>query len=132
MSIRDSVPYIPINASRASLQLENDLRSYFAPVTSDLPCASCGLTATQIYDELTTAYGQYVVSYRTVARWIKRFSKERESLECGPRSSGPITALLQQNIDVVNALVNDDPHISIDYIATILDTVITSLIVMDT
>ncbi|CAF1351654.1 unnamed protein product [Adineta steineri] len=42
MSIRDSVPYIPINASRASLQLKNGLHSYFAPVTLDLPCASCG------------------------------------------------------------------------------------------
>ncbi|CAF1403542.1 unnamed protein product [Adineta steineri] len=87
------------------------------------------LSTTQIYNELTTAYGQYVVSYRTSARWFKRFSNEREGLECGPRSSRPITALLQQNIDVVNALVNNDPHISIDYIATILDTVITSLIV---
>jgi histone-lysine N-methyltransferase SETMAR len=80
-----------------------------------------GLTATQIYYELTTAYGQDVVSYRTVARWIERFSNEQESLEDNPRSGRPITAITQQNIDAVNNLVNDDPHISIDYIATILD-----------
>jgi len=30
-----------------------------------------GLTATQIHDELTAAYGQDVLSYCTVARWIR-------------------------------------------------------------
>ena len=38
-----------------------------------------GLTATQIHDELATAYGQGVVSYLTVARWIRQFSNEGES-----------------------------------------------------
>jgi len=80
-----------------------------------------GLTATQIYNELTTAYIQDVVSYRTVARWVERFSNEREGLEDDPRSGRPITAVTQQNIDDVDALVNDGPHISIDYIAAILD-----------
>jgi transposase len=80
-----------------------------------------GLTATQIYDELTTAYGQDVVSYRTVARWIERFLNEQESLEDNPRSGRSITAITQQNIDAVNDLVNDDSHINIDYIAAILD-----------
>ena len=80
-----------------------------------------GLTATQIHDELTAAYGQDVVSYCTVALWIRRFSNDRESLEDNPRSGRPITVITQQNIDAVNDLVNDDPHISIDYIATILD-----------
>ncbi|CAF1510471.1 unnamed protein product, partial [Rotaria sp. Silwood1] len=80
-----------------------------------------GLTATQIHDKLTTAYGQGVVSYCTVTRWIQRFSNEQESFEDNPRSGRPITAITQQNIDAVKDLVNDDPHISIDYIAAILD-----------
>ncbi|CAF1549464.1 unnamed protein product [Adineta steineri] len=37
-----------------------------------------------------------------------------------------------KNIDVAEDLVNDDPHIIIDYVAAILDTVITSLIAVDT
>ncbi|CAF4576686.1 unnamed protein product, partial [Didymodactylos carnosus] len=45
----------------------------------------------------------------------------RESLEDDPRSGRPITAVTQENIDAVKDLVNDDPHISIDYIADILD-----------
>ncbi|CAF4051753.1 unnamed protein product, partial [Rotaria sp. Silwood1] len=48
------------------------------------------LTAAQIHDELAAAYGQGVVSYRIVARWIERFSNERESLEDNPRSGRPI------------------------------------------
>ncbi len=52
-----------------------------------------GLTATQIYDELVTVYGQDVVSYCTVTRWFKRFLNERESLEDNPRSGRPITVI---------------------------------------
>jgi len=46
-------------------------------------------------------------------------------LEDNPRCGRPIAVVTQQNIDAVKELVNDDPHISIDYIATILGTVIT-------
>ncbi|CAF1441600.1 unnamed protein product [Adineta ricciae] len=42
MSKRDLIGYIPINIFGAGLQLEHDLYSYFAPVTSDLPCPLCG------------------------------------------------------------------------------------------
>jgi [histone H3]-lysine36 N-dimethyltransferase SETMAR len=80
-----------------------------------------GLTATQIYEELTAAYGQDVVSYSTVAHWVHRFSSGREWLEDDPRHGRPITVVTQQNIDAVKGLVKDDPHISIDYIADILD-----------
>ncbi|CAF4483037.1 unnamed protein product, partial [Didymodactylos carnosus] len=80
-----------------------------------------GLNATQIHDELITAYGQDYVSYPTVALWLHAFSSGRESLEDDPRSGRPITAVTQENIDAVQDLVNDDPHISIDYIADILD-----------
>ncbi len=52
-----------------------------------------GLTATHIHDELTTAYGQGVVSYCTVTRWIQRFSNERESLEDNLRSGHPVTII---------------------------------------
>ncbi|CAF4213127.1 unnamed protein product, partial [Rotaria sordida] len=79
------------------------------------------LTATQIHDELTTAYGQGVISYCTATRRIQRFSNEQESLEDNPRSGRLITVITQQNIDAVKDLVNNDPHISIDYIAAILD-----------
>jgi hypothetical protein len=88
-----------------------------------------GLTATQIHNELTAAYGQGVVSYSTVAH-----SSGRESLEDDPRSGRPLSVITQQNIDAVQDLVNDDSNILIDYVTAILplDIVITSLIVVDT
>ncbi|CAF1006572.1 unnamed protein product [Adineta steineri] len=91
-----------------------------------------GLTATEIHNELTAVYRPDVVSYSTVSRRIQRFPNERESLEDNPRSGRSLSAIAQQNIDGVKDLMNDDPNIIIDYIATILDTVITSLILMDT
>ncbi|CAF1338279.1 unnamed protein product [Rotaria sp. Silwood1] len=90
-------------------------------VSSDWLESFACLTATQIHDELTTAYGQGVVSYRTVAHWIHRFSSGRESLEDDSRSDRPIAIITQQNIDAVKDLVQDDPHISTDYTADILD-----------
>ncbi|CAF3985487.1 unnamed protein product, partial [Rotaria sordida] len=83
-----------------------------------------GLNATQIHDELTAAYVQGVVSYSAIAHWIDRFLNGRESLEDNPRNGRPITVITKQNIDVVQDLVNDDPHISIDYVTTISDRVI--------
>jgi histone-lysine N-methyltransferase SETMAR len=80
-----------------------------------------GSTTTQIHDELTTAYGQSVLSYCAVAHWVHRFSSGRQSLDDDPRSGRPLSVITQQNIEAVRDLVNDDPHISIDYIADILD-----------
>jgi hypothetical protein len=79
-----------------------------------------GLTATEIHDELVTAYGPGVVSYCTVARWIRRFSSGRESFEDDPRIGRPITTATQKNIDDVQDLVCEDPHISIEYIVDTL------------
>ncbi|CAF1574709.1 unnamed protein product [Adineta steineri] len=91
-----------------------------------------GLTATQIHNELAAVYGPDVVSYSAVTRWIQRFLNKRESLEDNPRSGRPLSAITQQNIDGAKDLVNDDSHIIIGYVATVIDTVITSLIMVDT
>ncbi|CAF1316894.1 unnamed protein product [Rotaria sordida] len=84
--------------------------------------ADCFIT-TQIQKELTTAYSQGYVSYRIIPRWIYRFSNEQESLKHNPQSGRSITVITQQNIDAVKVLVNDDPHINIDSIATTSDMV---------
>ncbi|CAF0843012.1 unnamed protein product [Adineta ricciae] len=57
----------------------------------------------------------------TVPNWAQRFSSGRESLKDDPRVGRPITVVTQQNIATVKCLVADDPHISIDYIADVLD-----------
>jgi hypothetical protein len=82
-----------------------------------------GLTATQIVVELTTAYGQGVVSYHTVAHWIHQFSSGRESLDDDSRNYRPIAVTTQENIDAIIDLVKDNPHIGVGYITAILDIV---------
>ncbi len=72
-----------------------------------------GLNARQIHDELTTVYGQGVVSYSTVAHWIYRFSNGRELLEDDPRGGRSLSIITQQNIDAVQDLVNENPHITV-------------------
>ena len=79
-----------------------------------------GFTATEIHRELTTAYGHDTVSFSTVAHWIRRFASGRDSFEDDPRSGRPVTIVTPKNITAVEQLVNDDPHISIDYIASML------------
>ena len=80
-----------------------------------------GLNATQIHEELIAAYGDDYVSYPTIVRWLRAFLAGKESLEDNPRSDRPITAVTQDNIDAIKGLVDEDPHISIDNIATIVD-----------
>ena len=48
---------------------------------------------------------------------VNRLSSGRESLKDDLRQGRPIAAITQQNIDAVADLVNEDSHISIDYIA---------------
>ena len=71
-----------------------------------------GLTATQIHNELTTVYGKGIVSYRTVVRWIQRFSNERDSLEDNPRSDRPLSVITKQSINDLKDLMSDDLYIS--------------------
>jgi hypothetical protein len=101
--------------SHLHFQMDKQCIRYYIKTLSLL-----GLNATQIHDELTTAYGQDYVSYATVARWLHAFSGGRESFEDDPRSDRPITAVTQDNIDAIKDLVDDDPHISIDYVTIIL------------
>ena len=82
------------------------------------------LNATQIHEELIAASGDYYVWYPTIVRWLRAFFAGRESLEDNPRSGRPITAVTQNNIDAVKDLVDEDPHISNDNIATIVDTIL--------
>jgi len=80
-----------------------------------------GLTTTEIHHELIDAYEYGCVSFSTVAQWVRRFASGRESFEDNPRSGRPVTAISQENIRAVEELINDDPHISIDYIAAMVD-----------
>ena len=79
-----------------------------------------GLTAIQIHDKLTVACGPGIVSYSTVAHCVHRCSSGYGSLKDDPQNGRPLSVIIQQNMDAIQDLMNDDPHISIDYVATSL------------
>ena len=72
------------------------------------------LTAVAIHSELVTVHGDDAFSQRTTAKWIDRFKSGRVLIEDDPCSGCPVTETTQQNIDRVEQLIDDDPHISYD------------------
>lgn len=76
-----------------------------------------GLTAKQIHEELCGAWGDGYVSYSTVAEWVHRFREGRTSLEDDSRIGRPVTGVTGANTEAVRMLIEENPHISIRYIA---------------
>jgi histone-lysine N-methyltransferase SETMAR len=64
---------------------------------------------------LCDAWGEGCVSYTTVAEWIQRFKQGRTSIEDLPRTGRPVTEATDLNIEVIRALNDENPHISIRY-----------------
>ena len=60
-------------------------------------------------------WGKGCVSYTTVAEWIQRFNQGRISIEDHPRSGRPLTEATDRNIEIIRALIDKNPHISIRY-----------------
>lgn len=79
-----------------------------------------GENATKIHSDLVQVTGAQAPSYRTVARWIETLGAGRASLNDDPRSGRPSTAVTEENIAAVRALVDEDPNITI---ATISETI---------
>lgn len=76
--------------------------------------AVLGISATEIFEELVTAWGDNAPQYRTVAKWTALFKDGRESLEDDPRSGRPITEYTTDNIALVKQLIDENPHATYD------------------
>ena len=61
------------------------------------------------------AWVEDCVSYTTVGEWIQRFNQDRTSIEDHPRSGRPVTEATDCNIEVIRALIDENPLISIRY-----------------
>jgi histone-lysine N-methyltransferase SETMAR len=73
-----------------------------------------GIQPTIIHDELCTVFGNEAPSFRTVARWSKWFRDGREEIEDEPRAGRPITETTSENIELIESIINDDPHVTIE------------------
>ena len=76
-----------------------------------------GLNAKEIHEELCDAWGDDCPSYSTVAEWTRRFREGRVSVEDDCRIGRPITSRTDENIDLIRTLIEENPHVSIRYLA---------------
>jgi transposase len=70
------------------------------------------LNSTEIHKELILIHRESAYSYRTVAKWNALFKDGRESLEDDPRSGAPVTKSTKSNIQRVEMLIEENPHIT--------------------
>jgi HTH domain in Mos1 transposase len=84
-------------------------------VVSVLTRFKLGTTAKPIHKDLCDAWSEGYVSCPTAAEWVQRFGQGRTSLEDGPRMGQPITETTDRYIDVISALIQENPHIRIRY-----------------
>jgi hypothetical protein len=76
-----------------------------------------GVNATDIHRELSAAWGESYVSFPCVTKRIHEFHEGRESIEDATRPGRPVTEATPVNIETVRQLIDNDPSISIRYIA---------------
>ena len=60
--------------------------------------------------------GSSAPSYTIVTRWAKRFRQRREDVNDYPRSSSPVSEFTGENIQLVQQVINNDPHSTYDEI----------------
>ena len=60
--------------------------------------------------------GPKAPSYPTVAEWAKRLREGREDLNDDPRSGRPVSELTDENIELVQQVINNDPYSTYDEI----------------
>ena len=85
--------------------MERELNRYYIKVRTIL-----GINPKKIHKELKTALGLNAPTYRTVAKWAKRFSEGREDINDEPRLGRPVSELTDENIELVRLVINNDPH----------------------
>ncbi len=77
-----------------------------------------GDNATNIHHRLTAVYGTGTPAYSTVAKWAAEFKRGRRSLHDDPRSGRPTEATTPENIEAIRRLVEDNPRLKTNQIAT--------------
>ena len=87
---------------------KSDYRSYIK-IRSNL-----GIPPIEIFNELKLAYPDQAPSHDTVVQWARSFKEGKTDLEDAPRPGRPITAHTEVNIALVRAVIESDPHSTID------------------
>jgi hypothetical protein len=80
-----------------------------------------GLTYKDSHARLMQAWGNRVLSDRTVLNWFHAFQWGNFSVDDAAHPCRPRTAVNQQTIDDVQAIVKNDPHSTYEQIEDMLD-----------
>lgn len=76
-----------------------------------------GKTQKEVFEEMSTVYGESAPSSATVKRWVRLFQLGRESLEDDPRPGRPNTAVTDENVAKIKKIVLEDRRIKMWQIA---------------
>ncbi|CAF1691909.1 unnamed protein product, partial [Adineta ricciae] len=80
-----------------------------------------GLTSKESHARLITAWGDQAPSDRMVRTWFHEYQQGNLKAEDRPRSGRPRTAVTEEMIDAVRAIIEEDPHSTYQEIQHILD-----------
>ena len=78
--------------------------------------AQFGFPPTEIHADLQKVYGNGVLKYATVFKWVRHFNDGRESIENEPRVGRPVSVLTEKNVATVKTLIEEDTRYTLQEI----------------
>jgi len=84
-------------------------------------CVKLGETGIETFNKPKQAYGEHALSRSQVFKWYKAFSEGHEFIEDEPRSGRPSTSKMDNNVEIVGALVGSDRRLTVRMITNELN-----------
>ena len=76
-----------------------------------------GISAKLIFNKIQALNGGYAISYRTVAKWTKKFWEGVESLEDNPRTGRKVSKTIKTVEATIHKLISSDERYAIRELA---------------
>ena len=78
--------------------------------------AQLGFSPIEVHADLQKVYGNGVLKYAAVCKWVCRLNDGRESIENDPRVGRPVSVLMEKNVATVKTLNEEDAHSTVQEI----------------
>ena len=78
--------------------------------------AQLGFPPTEIHADLQKVYGNGVLKYAAVCKWVHCLNDGRESTENDPRVGRPVSVLTEKNFATVKTLIEEDARYTVQEI----------------
>ena len=78
--------------------------------------AQLGFPQTEIHADLQKVYGNGVLKYATVCKWLRRFNDGLESIENDPRVGRLVSVLMEKNVATVKTLIEEEARYTVQEI----------------